>query len=157
MPDTKSATPSAAEQKALAILAADLEVDEGRVAHAYPDHLGFLTIGVGILIDKRRGGRLYPEEIDFLLQNRIRRVFAGVVDEPWYGAVADDSVRLAAILNMQFQLGSGSDESFANSFRAIAARDWARAAANLRASLWARQTPARAARVIAMIETGRRA
>ena len=145
------------EQKALAILAADLEVDEGRVPYAYADSLGYQTIGVGILIDKRKGGKLLPEEIDFILANRMKKVLAGVVGEPWYPAVADDPVRLAAILNMQFQLGSESDEAFVNSFRFIAAQDWVRAAANMRRSLWARQTPARARRVIAMIETGRHA
>lgn len=30
-----------------------LETDEGRVPHAYQDHLGYWTIGVGHLVDKR--------------------------------------------------------------------------------------------------------
>jgi lysozyme len=149
--------PSAAEMRALELLASDLEADEGRVPYAYADSLGFQTIGVGFLIDKRKGGKLYPEEIDFILRNRMGRALAEIVGEPWYSAVADDSVRLAAILNMQFQLGSESDEAFANSFRHIAAKDWKRAAANMRLSLWAKQTPSRAERVIAMIETGRHA
>lgn len=146
-----------AETKALAILSLDLETDEGRVPYAYKDSLGYLTIGVGILIDKRKGGKLYPEEIDFILANRIKRVLPDAQAETWYPAVANDPVRLAAILNMHFQMGSGVDEEFANSFKAIAAKDWTRAALNLRQSLWAKQTPARAKRVIAMIETGRHA
>ena len=142
------------ETKALDILEADLRTDEGNVPYVYNDSLGYATIGVGILVDKRKGGRLYPEEIDFILRNRTKRVLAGAQPESWYPAVADDPVRLAGVLNMQFQLGSESDEAFANSFRYIAARNWRQAAVNLRQSLWARQTPARAARVIHMIETG---
>lgn len=145
------------EEQALQIVQQDLPTDEGRVPYAYQDSLGFWTIGVGILIDKRKGGRLLPEEIDFILANRAKKVLAGVIGEPWYPAVANDAVRLAGILNMQFQLGSESDEAFANSFKFIAARDWTKAGQNLRQSLWAKQTPARANRVIAMIETGRRA
>jgi lysozyme len=143
-----------AEQQALDMLAKDLEVDEGRVPYAYKDSLGYITIGVGILIDKRKGGKLYPEEIDFILANRIKRVLPDAQVEAWYPAVANDPVRLAAVLNMHFQMGSGVDEEFVNSFKAIGARDWKRAAANLRLSKWARQTPNRAARVIKMIETG---
>ena len=144
-----------AEQQALDILSKDLEIDEGRVPYAYQDHLGFWTIGVGILIDKRKGGKLYPEEIDFILANRIKRILPDAQAESWYRAVANDPVRLAGVLNMHFQMGSGVDEKFVNSFKLIAAKDWTKAAANLRASLWAQQTPARANRVIRMIETGK--
>lgn len=145
-----------AEQQACAYVTADLPVDEGNVPFVYQDSLGFWTIGVGFLVDKRKGGKLLPEEIAFILNNRVAKALAGVQREPWYPAVANDAIRLAAILNMQFQLGSESDEEFATSFGFIEKQDWANAAKNLRASLWAKQTPARAARVIKAIETGRR-
>ena len=48
-------------------LAQLLEAREGRVAHAYIDSEGYTTIGVGRLIDKRKGGRLTDREIDYLL------------------------------------------------------------------------------------------
>lgn len=143
------------EQQACAILDKDLDTDEGTVPYVYQDNLGFQTIGRGVLVDKRKGGKLLPEEIAFINQNRIRLVLAGAQPERWYPAVANDPVRLAAILNMQFQLGSGSDEEFATSFGCIERQDWSGAAKNLRVSLWAKQTPARAARVISMIETGK--
>lgn len=148
-------TPS--EQKAIEYLGRDLELDEGRVPYVYADSLGYWTIGVGCLVDKRKGGKLLPEEIDFILANRMKRALAGVIGEPWYPAVKDDPVRLAAILNMQYQLGSESDEAFVTTFAAVARKDWKSAAAGMRASLWAKQTPARAKRVAATIETGRRA
>jgi len=145
-----------AELQAVSYVAQDLPKDEGDVPYVYQDTEGYWTIGVGILVDKRKGGKLYPEEIYFILNNRINKTLAGVVNEPWFHAVADDAVRLAAILNMQFQLGPQSDEEFHNSFACIEKKDWAGAAKNLRASLWAKQTPARAERVIRMIETGLR-
>jgi lysozyme len=112
----------------------------GRWGYAYKDSLGYLTIARGILIDQRKGGKLFPEEIAFINRNRLGMLLAGVVVEPWYPAVANDPV-----------------EEFVNSFRFIAARNWPLAAANLRKSKWAQQTPARAERVIAMIETGKHA
>jgi lysozyme len=148
---------TAIEAAALAIVDKDLDTDEGVIPYAYKDSLGYLTIARGILIDERKGGKLFPEEIAFINRNRLGMLLAGVVVEPWYPAVANDPVRLAGILNMQFQLGSGSDEEFVTSFRYIAARNWPLAAANLRKSKWARQTPARTERVIAMIETGKHA
>jgi lysozyme len=148
---------TATQAAALAMVDKDLDTDEGVIPYAYTDNLGYWTIGRGILIDKRKGGKLFPEEIAFINRNRLGMLLAGVVEEPWYPAVAGDPVRLAGILNMQFQLGSGSDEAFANSFRYIAAKDWANAAKNLRQSLWAKQTPARAERVIRLIETGKHA
>lgn len=143
------------EQQACAILDKDLDTDEGTVPYVYQDDQGWWTIARGILVDRRKGGRLLPEEIAFINANRIKLVLAGVQQEPWYPALANEPVRLAGILNMQFQLGSESDEKFVSSFACIQRKDWAGAGRNLRASLWAKQTPNRAARVISMIETGK--
>lgn len=63
MADSKSPQPDAVptprvttaiEAAALAIVDKDLDGDEGVLPYAYPDSLGFLTIGRGILIDKRK-------------------------------------------------------------------------------------------------------
>jgi lysozyme len=136
-------------------LARDLRADEGCVAHAYQCSEGYWTIGVGRLIDARRGGRLSEDEIALLLKNDIARCVADVATLPAWAAVKDDPVRARGLLNMRFQLGAAGLRSFANTLKRIAARDWDDAAAGLRGSKWARQTPGRAARVIAMIETGK--
>lgn len=146
------------ETQALAYTDADLDRDEGTVPWVYQDKYGWWTIGRGVLVDHRKGGKLLPEEIAFINANRLKLLLAGVQREPWYPAVRNDAVRLAAIINMQFQLGPGSDEQFVNAFACVAKADWKGAAANMRASAWAKtQTPARAARVITAIETGKRA
>ena len=45
----------AAEGPFITDLRKSIEDHEGRVPHAYQDHKGFWTIGVGHLIDERRG------------------------------------------------------------------------------------------------------
>src|SRR5690606_31130796 len=61
-----------------------LRDEEGEKLYAYQDHLGYWTIGVGILIDKRKGGGLRKEESDFILRNRIRLQTAEVEKAlPW--------------------------------------------------------------------------
>lgn len=136
-------------------LVKDLRRDEGCVLHEYKDHLGYSTIGIGRLIDKRRGGGITQEEADYLLRNDIQRCIDDVQDLPAWQAVKDDPVRARALLNMRFQLGAAGLRGFKNSLAYIAAKNWKQAAVNLRRSKWATQdTPERAARVIRMIETG---
>lgn len=137
------------------LLIAELSRDEGRIAHAYNDHLGYVTVGVGRLLDRRKGGKLSDDEIDMLLANDIRRAIADVETLPAWQAVKNDPVRARALVNMRFQLGAAGLRGFKNSLAKIAERDWKGAAANLRKSLWAKQTPERAERVIRMIETGK--
>jgi len=138
-----------------AVMAEHLENEEGRVRHAYQDHLGYWTIGIGRLIDKRKGGRLTDAEIDFLLANDIREKIEAIEDWPAWQAVKDDPYRATALLSMAFQMGVEGLAGFKNSLRLVADRQWAAAASNMMESLWARQTPARAKRVTQMIATGR--
>ena len=50
--------------------------DEGDVPYAYQTALGYLTIGVGFLIDKRKGGRLPDAVRDFWLDYEINKTTA---------------------------------------------------------------------------------
>lgn len=136
------------------VMSEHLEREEGRVAHAYQDHLGFWTIGVGRLIDKRKGGRLSDDEIDYLLANDIRRFIAAMESWPSWQAVKDNPARATAMLSMCFQMGPAGLAGFKNSLALIAQKKWREAATNLLQSKWARQTPARAMRVTRMIERG---
>lgn len=131
-----------------------LRFEEGCVAYAYQDHLGYWTIGVGRLIDKRKGGALSDCEIDTLLANDIAARAIAMRDWPAWRAVKDDPVRAVALIGMAFQLGIDGLAAFKNSLALIAARRWKEAADNLLLSKWAGQTPARAKRVARMIETG---
>lgn len=133
---------------------AHLEREEGRVAYAYQDNLGFWTIGVGRLIDKRKGGRLSDPEIDMLLAHDIKAKLRAIEDWPAWQAVKDDPARATALVSMAFQLGVEGLASFKNSLQLITDKKWQAAADNLLQSLWAKQTPNRAKRVTQMIATG---
>jgi lysozyme len=134
-------------------MVAELRRDEGVVPHMYLDHLGFATIGVGRLIDKRKGGRLSNDEIDYLLKNDIAR-FSAELDErlPWWRDL--DDVRQRVLLNMCFNLGTDGLLKFRNTLAAVKAGEWDRAAVGMLSSLWAKQTKGRASRLAKMMRTG---
>lgn len=135
-------------------LKAMLEDDEDFVPHAYQDHLGYWTIGIGRLIDKRKGGGITRAEALYLLDNDIARVVAALSRQPWWAAVKDDEVRRNVIISMAFQMGVEGLLGFVNTLRAVSERRWKDAAAGMAASKWATQTPDRAARLIGMMDTG---
>jgi len=134
-------------------LKSELVAEEGEVLHAYQDHLGYWTIGVGRLIDERRGGGITHEESMYLLGNDIARVVAELAEKIGGWNELDD-VRKRALCSMAFQMGVDGLLGFRNTLAYIRAGDYERAADNAMQSLWARQTPSRAKRVTDMIRTG---
>lgn len=135
-------------------LTKELRRDEGVVPFAYQDHLGYWTIGVGRLIDKRKGGGLSDAEIDFLLSNDIDRFEKQVIDAlPWYSRL--DDVRQRVLVNMAFNLGIGGLLGFKNTLAMIERGDYAGAAKGMLNSKWATQVGERAKRLATMMETGK--
>jgi lysozyme len=133
-------------------LRAELSRDEGRKRSVYRDSLGFYTIGVGHLVDARRGGGLPEPIIDALLEWDIDTAYDGVKDEPWFIACDTDN-RRRAVLNMYFELGPKL-RGFVNTLQSMVEQDWAMVGKRLRKSLWYRQVPERAERVVRMLEQG---
>jgi lysozyme len=130
-----------------------LRRDEGEKLSAYQDNLGYWTIGVGRLIDVRKGGGLTKEESAYLLNNDICRKSREVKDAlPWFGKL--DEVRQGVLLNMAFQLGTEGMLKFKNTLAMIEAGRYEAAAESMRNSLWANQTPARADRLATQMRTG---
>ena len=136
-------------------LIAQLKVDEGVEPCAYQDHLGFWTIGVGRLIDKRKpGSGLRPSEIDFLLQNDVDdRIDQLTRRLPWFQNL--DDARKGVLLNMAFQMGVEGLLGFKNTLALIEAGNYAKAAENMLLSKWAQQTPNRAKKMARQMETGK--
>ncbi len=131
-----------------------LEREEGRKAYTYQDHLGYWTIGVGILIDKRKGGGLRKEEIDFILTNRIKLITKDIMERlPWARNL--DEVRLAVLQSMAFQMGVAGLLKFKNTLEMIKAGDYQTAANGMLNSLWAKQTPERAKRLSNQMARGK--
>lgn len=131
----------------------DLRRDEGVKKHAYRDHLGYLTIGVGRLIDERRGGGLSDHEIDFLLQNDIDRVIGALTYRiPFYTELSE--ARQRALANMAFQMGINGLLRFSKMLEAMRIGHFDRAYIEALDSDWATQTPERAKRIAKMIKSG---
>lgn len=135
-------------------LTRQLRGDEGVKAHAYQDHLGFWTIGIGRLVDARKpGSGLRPEEITFLLNNdiddRINQLGRRL---PWFLDL--DPARQGVLLNMSFQMGVDGLLGFKNTLKLVERGDYAQAADNMLLSKWATQTPERARRMAEQMRSG---
>ena len=122
--------------------------------HAYQNHLGYWTIGIGRLIDKRKGGGISTEESAYLFANDLDTKLAGVRRRlPWFDRL--DEARQGVLLNMAFQMGVDGLLRFKNTLAMIERGDYANAATGMLNSLWVReQTPARAKRLSEQMRTG---
>lgn len=127
-----------------------LTLHEGVRRFPYRDTVGKLTIGVGFNLDDVG---LYPEEIDFILQNRIERTEEEVERIfPWYNEL--DDVRKAVIVDMAYNMGMATLQQFKRTLGSVRDGEYVRAAAQMLQSKWARQVKGRAVRLSIMMETG---
>lgn len=131
-------------------LKTQLEVDEGFRSSVYQDSLGYWTIGIGRMVDKRLGGGISLPEARILLSNDVDQRDAEVGD-----ILEDDPVRRAVLVNMTFQMGWGRVQGFKQMLEAIGRKDWEAAARAGLDSKWAKQTPARAGRMMQQLQEGR--
>ena len=133
-------------------LTEQLRREEGCVPHAYQDSLGLWTIGVGRLIDQRRGGGLSPDEIDYLLDNDIKAKTHEVLTAlPWVAKLSEP--RQAVLIGMAFQMGLQGLLQFKRMLGSVEDGQYAEAAAEMLDSIWAKQTPERAARLAQQMDT----
>jgi len=124
----------------------DLIRDEGCKLHAYTDHLGYWTIGIGRLIDVRGGG-ISVEEAHFLLDNDIARVQIELERRiSFWDSLNEDQQR--GLANMAFQMGVNGLLKFERMLAALKAKDAVHIEKEAKDSKWYRQTPERAKRVI---------
>lgn len=133
-----------------AAVRAQLRVDEGCVLHAYTDSLGYLTIGIGRLIDKRKGGGISEDEAEMLLNNDLARVEGELLGElPWVAGL--DSARKQVLVNMAFNMGMRTLLTFRATLAAVQRGDYATAADQMVKSRWYGQVGNRAKRLVAMM------
>jgi lysozyme len=162
-------------------LRAELIRDENEILHAYRDSRTLWTIGVGCLIDPRKGAKPPPEMTwpdgpgnitercmitrdvsQRLLDEKIDRACASLDARlPWWRGLSDP--RSTALGNMCFNMGIGEFQNgicvhglltMHTSLELIRTGQYAAAAVHLRQSLWAKQTKSRAERLATQIETG---
>ena len=131
-----------------------LREDEGEVLHEYKDHLGYSTIGIGILIDKRKGGGITREESSYLFQNRLGAKREAIRKAlPWFDSL--DLVRQGVLLNMAYQMGVDGLLAFKTTLKHVQAGQWVAASVGMLDSKWARQdTPQRAERLAEQMRSG---
>lgn len=138
------------------LLTRQLRLDEGVEPCAYTDSRGYLTIGVGRLVDRRRGrgAGLRLSEIDFMLANDIADRLKQLTKRlPWFADL--DEARRGVLLNMAFQLGVEGLMTFTETLALVHAGEYAKAAEEMLDSTWAtKQTPARAQRMAKQMATG---
>lgn len=127
-------------------LGCQLMEDEGLELSAYPDSLGYLTIGVGRLIDKRKGGGITKTEALFLLNNDIDRHYADLVAAlPWVESAPEEVKQV--LTNMAFNLGVPGLLKFRTTLGLLEAGQYADAAPAMLDSAWAKQVGKRAQRL----------
>lgn len=126
---------------------------EARVPYAYQDHLGYWTIGDGILIDKKKGGGLHPEEMDFIRANRKRRLSESLDAKlGWWRGLNEP--RQTVLLLMAWQMGVDGLLGFERTLAAVQEGRFEDAAGFMKKSLWHSQTPIRCDRMAEQMEKG---
>ena len=123
--------------------------DEGLRLKPYHCTANKLTIGIGRNLDDVG---ITEDEARYLLANDIKRVEQSLSRDRVFVALDDN--RRIALINMAFQLGVAGCLSFRKMWSALADEDWQRAHDEALSSRWAKQTPARAKRIAAILLTG---
>ena len=132
-------------------LSDQLRIHEGVRSHVYKCSSGLETIGVGRCIAEGSLG-LSDDEIDYLLENDIKRCKQELVSLSWF--VDLDPVRQDALVNLCFNLGLTRLLGFKNAMAAMATGDYDKAAEEFLDSRWSRQVGHRSLEVAHMIRTG---
>lgn len=131
-----------------------LIVHEGCELSAYQDSLGYWTIGIGRLIDKRRGGGITHEEAIYLLSNDITRALQDARTFPFFEQLSE--VRQNALVELTFSMGLPTLRQFRRMLAALSARNYDKAAVELKDSRWFEQVgPVRGNRIMRMIQEGK--
>ena len=134
-------------------LADQLLRDEGFKSSVYRDSLSYFTLGIGRMVDERKGGGITLDEAKYLLENDIARVSRELaLTFPWTTEL--DEVRRGALQNMAFQLGLPKLQGFKKTLELIRAGQYMAASQEMLNSTWAQQTPQRAQRLSKQILTG---
>lgn len=138
--------------------------EEGYRLTPYFDSEGYVSFGIGRnlvanpLTDEERSiGKKYgwgsPTFVEYLFKRDLLKVHVDLDHHyPWWRSMTE--TRQIAMMSMMFQLGAGKLRLFAPTMTLLREGRYIEAGRRLRNTLWARQTPGRADRVIKMFENG---
>lgn len=128
-----------------------LKSHEGYRRFAYECSEGRLTIGYGTMIEN--GGHGIPEPIaEALLTDYVNVIYAQMSKHLWFTNL--NQARQECIVEMCYQLGVEGVSEFKNMISSLRAEIWQGAAEHALDSLWAKQTPARAAEIARRLAEG---
>ncbi len=140
-----------------------IKINEGFRAFIYKDTLGFETIGYGFKVDDLtrdelalNGGKVAPmnEEIaEKILILKIQKLEESLKKEFRFYENLPQNVK-EVLLEMAYQMGILGVKKFRNTLIFIEKGDYKRAYENALKSLWAKQTPNRAKKVLAGLLNG---
>lgn len=134
--------------------------DEGVKYEIYLDHLGLPTFGIGHLVkptdpehgkppgtkvSKERVDECFKQDVDIAL-SECYKLFDRDEFNSWPAEVQE------VLVNMMFNLGRPRLSKFLKFQAALKKRDWPQAAREGRDSLWYRQVPNRAERLMKTLE-----
>lgn len=122
----------------------DLKHDEGFRGNPYTDTEGNLTIGYGTKLPLSR------KEAEVLLKMRLDETIEDVNSRLSHLNIRKEAWDI--LYNMAYQLGVGGLLKFKKMLKALEKQDYKTAAKEGLDSLWARQTPNRARRLMAKME-----
>lgn len=130
-----------------------LRKHEGVKHYAYKCSAGRWTVGVGRNIDERGGIGLSDHEIDYMLENDIKRVQKELDNTfEFYGKL--DPVRQDVMVDICFNLGMPRLLKFKRALEAMSLHLYDEAAKEFLDSRWARQVGKRSQRLATMLVTG---
>jgi GH24 family phage-related lysozyme (muramidase) len=135
-------------KQGVALARQNLILREGRRNVAYLDSVGKLTIGIGHLVKPqdniRLGQRISDAQVDYFFNNDIATA-AGAAKSQALELGKYNPDFLAALISVNFQLGTGWFKEFANTYKDLKSGNGAAAISRLNNSLWYSQTPTRVA------------
>jgi lysozyme len=130
-----------------------LKRHEGVKTHAYKDHLGYVTVGVGRCLEADIGLGLSEDEIDYLLKSDISRCREELEKEySWFGAL--DTVRREALIDLSFNVGQTKLRAFVKALTHMETGAYDAAADEFYDSRWAAQVGDRSIEICQMIRSG---
>lgn len=132
------------------LLEQELSIDEGKRNKMYSDSMGIPTIGIGHnlrdgAISDRAVSQIFLDDLDAVLAELNTKL-------PWYLQLSDARQRVLA--NMAFNVGVPRLLGFHNMLSALQIGDYERAAREMLDSAWARELPARSARLVVLMRQG---
>jgi lysozyme len=126
---------------------------EGLRLSAYTDGESYLTIGVGHLIDERKGGKITLDTAYYILDKDIQEKIADLDNHlPWWKDL--DDVRQRIMIELCFNLGINGLLGFHNTLDCIRGGHWEEAGAHLLDSRAAKQTGHRYNELAQMLISG---